>query len=482
MGRFLVFLTFLSLGLVTLPAGGLPQEARPRVGEREPCVMFERRTPDVVRILGRDLPQFLGCEIPLIRLMAYRVGRWVFIPFQIDEKDDEGAFLFPYGRENDRDKIDNRLDRQDEIVFMAGDVGCQHPPSAWPSGCAAGQEIEVADPLTGERGWCYFCSFSKPPPSSLVDLIDYDPDYDMVSSAHYIVSYSRVKGKQNAVMESYVVPEEDGGNGVNFLDSAKAWIHISFLFSLVKMNLHSDGFLSSVPAYIDGPIRVIIKKRTAIRLGLGLHSPEVDADLIYYPHFFNSALVIAIPFDPSLVTSHLYMTIGTDLNHHALGMLFWNSCNPEPVIVDGLMSPQEESMDLSPDRWRVLSGAQGKYLAKAVYAGNFKLSNIKLNEGRYIDDLSHRDPPENEPGIYGSYRWTWDITNGKTGKYVVWIEAHYGARIEKPEDVMDCMNVTDHPLHVRTGAKEILNCLLIPPPGFTEGILPEMYLTHADPN
>jgi len=443
--------------------------------------MFKRRAPDIVRILGRDLPKLLGHEIPSIRLMAYRSGKWAPIPFQVDEKNDEGGFLFPYGQENDEERIDNKLARQDEVVFVARDVGCQGLPSVWPSGYTAGEEIEVVDPLTEERGWCYVLSFPEPPPLALLDRVDYDPDYDRISSLYYITSYSREKGKQNAVMESYIVPEDAGGIGLNFFDSAKGWIRISLLFSLLKMNLQSDEFLSSVPAYIDGPIRVIIKKRTAIKLGLGLRSPSVDADLIYYPHFFNSALVIVIPFDPSVLTSSLYMTIGTDLNHHALGMLFWNSCNLEPVIVDGLMSPQEEAMDMSPDRWRVLSGVQGKYLAKAVYAGNFKLSNIKLNEGRYIDDISHRDPPEHEPGIYGSYRWTWDITNGKTGKYVVWIEAHYGGGIEGPEDVTDCMNVTDHPLRVRIGSKELLNCLLIPPPGFTEEILPEMYLTNSGP-
>ena len=444
--------------------------------------MFERRAPDIVRILGRDLPKLLGHEIPSIRLMVYRSGKWSPIPFQIDEKDDEGGFLFPYGQENDQEKFDYRLDRQDEIVFVARDIGCQGPTALWPAGYTAGEEVEVTDPLTGERGWCYVFSFPKPIPLSFVDLVDYDSDYDRISSFHYIVSYSRVKGEQNAVMESYVIPENVGGNGVNFFDSAKGWIRISFLFSLLKVNLQSDEFLSSVPAYIDGPIRVVIKKRTGIKLGLGLRSPQVDADLIYYPRFFHSALVIAIPFDPSLLTSHLYMTIGTDLNHHALGMQFWNSCNPEPMIVDGRMSPQEEAIDLSPDSWRVLSGVQGKYVAKAVYAGNFKLSNIKLNEGRYIDDYMYRDPPEYEPGIYGSYRWTWDITNGKTGKYVVWIEAHYGGRIEEPEDVVDCMNVTDHPLRVRIGSKEILNCLLIPPPGFTEEILPEMFLRNSGPD
>ena len=438
-------------------------------------VVFARRFSDVVLLLGKQVPRFLGQRIPEIRLMVWRLGRWHSVPFQIDEKGEDGKYLYPYGARNDEDELDGRLDGQDEIVFMARDAASRVSPSEWPAGHADAEEIEVTDPLNGETGWFYLFSFPKPPPLSSVDLIRYDPDYDRFYSRYYEVGYSRVPYKQKAVMEYYSVPEVSGGNGVNWFDSAKIWVRIKLFFSLVKIVIHSSDFTSEVPAYIDGPIRVIVKKRTAIKIGMGLRTPNVDADLVYYPYFFTSALVIALPFDPSILTSSLCLSAGTDLDHNAMGMLFWNSENLEPVLVDGRMSPQEKALDLGADQWRVISGHQGKYLAKAVYAGNFKLSNIKIDEGQYIDDYTHREPPENEPGIFGSYNWTWDITNGKRGKYVVWIEAHYGPPIEKPQDLADCLNVTDHPLRIRIGSVESPNCLLIPPPGFTEEILPEMY-------
>ena len=389
-------------------------------------VVFARRFSDVVLLLGKQFPSFLGKMIPEIRLMAWHPGGWHPVPFQIDEKSEDGRYLYPYGAKNDQDELDGRLDRQDEIVFMARDAAGRASSSKWPVGHTNGEEIEVIDPLNGERGWIYLFSLPELPPLSSVDLIRYDPDCDRFYSRYYEVWYSRVPSKQKAVMEYYSVPVVSGGNGVNWFDSAKIWVRIKLFFSLVKIVIHSSDFMSEVPAYIDGPIRVIVKKRTAIKIGMGLHTPNVDADLVYYPYFFTSALVIAIPFDPSILTSSLCLSAGTDLDHNAMGMLFWNSENTEPVLVDGRMSPQEKAMDLRADRWRVISGAQGKYMGKAVYAGNFKLSNIKLDEGRYIDDFTHEEPPENEPGIFGSYNWTWDITNGRRGEYVVWIEAHYG--------------------------------------------------------
>jgi len=478
--RLLLFLVSLSLVVLQVPQGDAqsftPEEDKQAEVTRGGCVTFPDRFTDVVLVPGRRLERFLGQPLSGIRLMAWQDGRWEPVPFQIDEKNEGGEFLFPFGEENDQDELDHKLGPWDELSFMAGDTGCRAAPTGWPRGVAKGVELEIIDPLTGEKGWLYLFSFLEPPSLSPVDLIRYDPDYDRIHSKYYAAGYSRTKNDQKAVMEYYSVPREDGGEGVNWFDSAKIWTQIKLFFSLFKITIHSDDWVSWVPAYIDGPIRVIVKKRTAIKIGLGLHTPTVEADLVYYPHYFVSAVVIAIPFDPSIVTSSLRLTIGTDLNHHATGMLFWNSENLEPVIVDGRMSPQERAMDMSPDRWRVVSGVdRGKYMGKAVYAGNFKLSNIKLDEGRYVDDYTHEEPPENEPGIFGSYNWTWDITNGKKGNYVVWMEAHYGLPIESEADLKRCLDVTDNPLRVRIGTSVAPSCLLIPPPGFREDVLPEIF-------
>ena len=452
------------------PAGSVERQT-----DEDACITLAHRFTEVVILPGSRVSQLLGDPIPRIRLLTRFHGQWQSVPFQIDEKTEDGNFLFPFGKENDRDRQNRRLDGWDEVLFMARDAGCRAAPHEWPAGHVHAEEVRVTDPLTGREGWLYLFSFSDPPPLSSVDLIRYDPEYDRFNSQYYVAGYSRIKNDQKAVMEYFSIPEDTGGDGLNWFDSAKIWTRIKFFFSVFKITIHSDDWVSWVPAYIDGPIRVVVKKRMAIKLGFGLHTPNVEADLIYYPHFFVSAIVISIPFDPSILTSSLRISIGTDLNHRATGMLFWNSENPEPVVVDGRMSPQEKALDMAPDQWRVVTGEQGTYMGKAVYAGNFKLSNIKLDEGRYIDDYRHKEAPENEPGIFGSYNWTWDISNGKRGKYVVWMEAHYGPLLETEEDLDRCLHVTDHPLFVRVGSLEMLNCLLIPPPGFSRDVLPEMY-------
>ncbi len=482
--RAVLFCVFLALSVSQAQQGNAqllaPEEGREPEGTRNDCVMFTKRFTEVVLVPGRRLEGFLGQPLHGIRLMVWKGDRWEPVPFQVDEKDEGGDFLFPYGDENDQEKLDHKLAPWDELIFMARDAACRAAPGDWPRGHVKAEEFEITDPLTGEKGWLYLFSFPEPPPLSSVDLIEYDPDYDRIRSKYYETAYSRIKNDQKAVMEYYSVPPASGRTGVNWFGSAKVSTRITLFFSLFRITIYSDDWDSWVPAYVDGPIRVIVKKRMHIKIGLGLHTPNVDADLVYYPHFFMSAIVIGIPFDPSIVTSSLEISIGTDLNHHATGMLFWNSENLEPVIVDGRMSPQEKAMDMSPDTWRVVSGAQGKYMGKAVYGGNFKLSNIKLDEGRYIDDYTRRDPPENEPGIFGSYNWTWDISNGKKGGYVVWMEAHYGPPIESEEDLKRCLDVTDNPLLVRIGPEERLNCLLVPPPGFKEDVLPEMFREDVD--
>jgi len=111
-------------------------------------VVFARRFSDVVLLLGKQVPRFLGQRIPEIRLMVWHQGRWHPVPLQIDEKSEDGRYLYPYGAKNDQDELNGRLDGQDEIVFMARDAAGRASPSEWPEGHTVAEEVEVIDPLT----------------------------------------------------------------------------------------------------------------------------------------------------------------------------------------------------------------------------------------------------------------------------------------------------------------------------------------------
>lgn len=61
-------------------------------------------------------------------------------------------------------------------MFMIDDSGDRVSDSVWSAGWSKGVEIEIVDPLTREKGWCYLLFFALHPParSSFPDYVEYD--------------------------------------------------------------------------------------------------------------------------------------------------------------------------------------------------------------------------------------------------------------------------------------------------------------------
>ena len=116
-----------------------------------------RRLADPVLVTGEMLPEdFLGVESHRLRLYSHRDGALVPIRFQVDERTEEGDWVFAHGKRNNRYRSTGRLDGQDVILFMARDAG---PEAAGTLDLPGEPErilpIEIADPVDRGRGWVY---------------------------------------------------------------------------------------------------------------------------------------------------------------------------------------------------------------------------------------------------------------------------------------------------------------------------------------
>ncbi len=80
-----------------------------------------QRPFDPVVVLGSQLPDFFNADTGHVFVYAHRLGSWTQIPFQIDETDNGGYFALHNGR----------LDNQDEICFMAADMGDSVGDNRW---------------------------------------------------------------------------------------------------------------------------------------------------------------------------------------------------------------------------------------------------------------------------------------------------------------------------------------------------------------
>ena len=103
--------------------------------------------PDPVVVSGQRLEALTGASIPMLRLVVFRDGRAETIPFQIDQRDSRGGWVWdvaaPAARlpdllaqvetpadrtHDDQDPPGKRLlDGNDLLVFMARDLGERQP-------------------------------------------------------------------------------------------------------------------------------------------------------------------------------------------------------------------------------------------------------------------------------------------------------------------------------------------------------------------
>ena len=131
---------------------------------------LERNLEPVV-ITGRLVNGLTGFPVDQLLVYAYSGSEWTQIPFQVDEVTATGAHT---------SAEDGLLDANDEIVFMAKDLGGQTPltPSltvklpistGW-------YGIEVTDPISpAQRGWAYLVRSRVLTPTFSADYVDFDP-------------------------------------------------------------------------------------------------------------------------------------------------------------------------------------------------------------------------------------------------------------------------------------------------------------------
>ena len=78
---------------------------------------------------GSTLPGLAGAAVTDLWVYAYRGGAWVQIPFQLDQKDASGNYFVA--------DSDPTFDSNDELVWMAKDMGDQVTSDVWPSDLAS---------------------------------------------------------------------------------------------------------------------------------------------------------------------------------------------------------------------------------------------------------------------------------------------------------------------------------------------------------
>ncbi|UCD84193.1 MAG: hypothetical protein JSU92_13075 [Deltaproteobacteria bacterium] len=417
------------------------------------------RWPDPVVMKAEVLPkELLGSLISNLRLYAYRDGKFAPILFQIDEMTEEGDWVLPEGKKNNANLGNGILDPQDVLLFMVSDTGDRAEKEKWLEGFAGGIEIEVVDPLTGGKGWCYFLHFPTNPPSlsSQSPYVHYDHENESIQTDYFQSKYIITKdGLHSSYYEYEIMPPSAGGCGKNYVDRLKIRPRYKIRF-LPTIRLNEENLSSDVLAYKRGPIRVVRRVEQWAGMFFNVKLMRTFSDVCQYRNTTTVPVTVHIPGSfQKLVLKEAVIRFGTDYGPNALGSMTYNSNNLQGFVVDGKMDDGEEDFNPAPDTWRVLTGSCGTFMTRSLFPDPIEGFEVKMG---LIDDQKDKDPPEQSPGNIG-YMWQdWDLTSAKgfVGDYRFYLEFSHPPNYQLGDEV-PYLNYIDHPLKLIIGENKVDN-------------------------
>jgi len=426
------------------------------VGAKEPGAGKSLvRTEDPVVVAGDKLGPLLGSSLSRLSLMACSEGGFHPVPFQVDEKDEKGEYVFarflkekktgPFSTSDP----DPSLDANDELVFMVFDAGGRCPEGSLPESAEKGVEIEIADPVHHGKAWAYLFYFSAAPPLSDLDYIrtinDTEKKVNRIEARNYVIEH--VNNALYYKHLSIVLP--DGSRSPDLVDRLKVRCTASIAFNTIKIPFAMDELIKTEElAFKDGPVRVLslgqgyMQGPAGIRLEAGRPSVVMN-----YPNYFVMPIHLKLPIDADVLLSDFSLHGENDFNQNAAGMHYYDEHNPynPEIVYDGRMSEAENNMDYASDHdWLVLTGPRGSCVFRIVFPREWDFINKGLY---YVDDPGFNDPPEDDPGAMAAGFVMENFIALKKGSFSYYFHYYFPQDFEAGDEKM-ILEIMDHPLEV----------------------------------
>ena len=274
------------------------------------------RRIDPVEVSGDILSAMTGAATENIRVYASRNKTLLPIPFQIDQKNSDGDWVWSTVPESGKRSIvasgdeesdfsqtrtrdltaDDQdppgksvFDSNDVLVFMARDIGDRHSNAANKTGTVT-VELKISDPQKGTNGWVYVVRYaSEPPARAKQHYVSYQeterrvvaPDYEFVYSAEHSVMLEDLKVDDVSILEQSKI-------------RGKVKAGLGPLATTMKFDERAiDGYDAG---YINGPVRVIKRSIDHVKIGAGMRSPDVNCDHYYYPWHAEVPMLFSMRF------------------------------------------------------------------------------------------------------------------------------------------------------------------------------------------
>lgn len=396
----------------------------------------QTRDCDPVVVEGSEVSCMLGVMPNDVVAFKYQNNTWQQIPMQIDERQWMDVNT-PYGPSNclykstedvewdilyytdpntfiGADVSDPSFDVDDELAFMAKDVGGIAPHSACPAGVFSNTKCQllVNDPLFNNvLGYIYlFEQDGSLAQDAGEDYVDYDyddfggdykgtylicafsgdfnnPEVSKVTTDRYSMNFT-----QRWVNDELKITAGNA-SGIDILDQ---WQYFTNINACARNEETFSNGKGGIIAYKEGPIR-------GIRSVMGANSGTfTQLDIIFTACRTVSSLYYRM--HPGV---GFYDVL--DLNTDAFGMQFYSDQNPMGVTIDG---EGDLTNNTNPSEWELIVGAQGAIVSSYVYSTDMTLGTPQQLENGLVE---------------GSVSAFYNDTGGANGRRCTGDERLYGA-------------------------------------------------------
>ncbi len=386
-------------------------------------------------------------ELPTRKTANYRLysahqGVLFPIPFQFDERDEKDEVVFP----DTNDSPEFSFDGNDELVFMAKDLGDRIAPSLLPTKKNVALEIEVTDPANASQGWAYLVHFPEIPPlRSAVRYVTFNVDTNQAQALFYTMDYF----PRRNFFTGMRIHAAAGGSGENILDRMKLRIQPTFslavttwspLFTEQDMTVIIDGVK-------NGPVRAIRRVRQS--LDLGTFIPDIPNGTTYTYFYFSSFITPSKFHIPWLVLKLLrefHFTGVSDFRRNAIGMRYWDAVNAQGLTFTG---SNASKVNTSEDHeWYVVSGKAGTHLQAFIIPEKWRQWGIARGTVFFDDDrASSHEGREDDPGTHAAGYSLLNMTNlREPGTYDMKMAVVILPRPYRPGDEQEPLAMLKQPL------------------------------------
>lgn len=398
-----------------------------------------KRPNSHVIVRGARLDKLQGTPLGELRLFAWDGKALSAIPFQIDERTHDEGFAYELGRHPLSD-TDQLFDANDELVFMAEDVGSQVAKDAIRLGQETCTELRIFDPVSGEHGWVYLLRYTTapPPPSAQRYLtIDWqDGEFAGWTGPWVEVACSPRHGNLFDLAQLSFV-NADRVAQPNVLDRAKVAFNGTYLFLDIERAM--DEMRAQIISYVQGPIRLVASLQVEAYLIWDHWVRSTRGRLKLYANRLEIEFELALPV-PLEAKSPSELRFSFDFLPRVGPFKIRTNTNARGLKIGTPTAEDLRKLDRSLPRWIHASLPSGTILT------TLKLESPLLGRkghALFLENGPAPDPPESSPGSFGNVGYSIGLTGLPAGKYGMKLVVQFGRAQARPAELL---RVADVPL------------------------------------